>query len=119
MLGEMQTALGDDLNPGDNRFSGDNYRTIHFVVDLPVRLPRETMDLAPAHARTLGSIVYVLCEFQLIDQDTEAANEFGEASHARYKERQKGAVMRRLKIGARDLYLPPGATAPPKKPAEE
>src|SRR5689334_22519563 len=115
MLGDMQTALGDDLNPGDNRFSADNYRTIHFVVVLPVRLPRETLELAPAHARTLGSIVYVLCEFQLIDQETEAANELGEASHARYKERQKGAVMRRLKIGARELYLPPGTTSPPKK----
>jgi uncharacterized protein (TIGR04552 family) len=132
MLSDMQTALGDDLNPGDNRFSADNYRTIHFVVDLPVRLPRETLELAPAHARTLGSIVYVLCEFQLIDQDTEAANELGDASHARYKERQKGAVMRRLKIGARELYLPPGASgegrtpgkdggssSPPKKAIEE
>lgn len=118
MLGDMQTALGDDLNPGDNRFSADSYRTIHFVVDLPVRLPRETLELAPSHARALGSIVYVLCELQLIDQDTEAANEFGEASHARYKERQKTAVTRRLKIGARELYLPPG-TASPKKASDE
>ncbi|HEX9296899.1 MAG TPA: TIGR04552 family protein [Polyangiaceae bacterium] len=118
MIGDMQTALGDDLNPGDNRFSADNYRTIHFVVDLPVRLPRETLELAPSHARTLGSIVYVLCEFQLIDQDTEAANELGEASHARYKERQKSAVMRRLKIGSRELYTPPGATTQ-KKAADE
>jgi uncharacterized protein (TIGR04552 family) len=108
LIGDMQTGLGDDLNPGDNRFSAQNYRTIHFVVDLPVRLPEETLELAPAHAKTLGSIVYVLCEFQLIDQDTEAANEFGEASHARYKERQKSAVMRRLKIGTRELFTPPG-----------
>jgi len=119
MMGDVQTALGNDLNPGDNRFSADNYRTIHFVVDLPVRLPKETLELAPPHARTLGSIVYVLCEFQLIDQDTEAANELGEASHARYKERQKSAVMRRLKIGARDLYLPPGVVPTPKKAAED
>ncbi|MET0592998.1 MAG: TIGR04552 family protein [Polyangiaceae bacterium] len=118
MLSEVQTALGDDLNPGDNRFSADTYRTIHFVVDLPVRLPKETADLAPAHAKALGNIVYVLCEFQLIDQDTEASNELGDASHARYKERQKAAVMRRLKIGARDLYPPPGAASPKKTPEE-
>jgi uncharacterized protein (TIGR04562 family) len=118
MLGEMQTALGDDLNPGDNRFSADTYRTIHFVVDLPVRLPKETIDLTPSHAKALGNIVYVLCEFQLIDQDTEASNELGDASHARYKERQKAAVMRRLKIGARDLYTPPGANSPKKAPDE-
>jgi uncharacterized protein (TIGR04552 family) len=118
MLSDMQTALGDDLNPGDNRFSADTYRTIHFVVDLPVRLPKETIELAPSHAKALGNIVYVLCEFQLIDQDTEAANELGDASHARYKERQKAAVMRRLKIGARDLYTPPGAASPKKTPEE-
>ena len=117
LLGDVQTDLGDDLNPGDNRFSADSYRTIHFVVDLPVRLPRETLELAPAHARTLGSIVYVLCEFQVIDQDTEASNELGEASHARYKERQKSAVMRRLKIGTRELFTPPGAGG--KKATEE
>jgi uncharacterized protein (TIGR04552 family) len=117
LLGEVQTGPGDELNPGDNRFSSDHYRTMHFVVDLPVRLPRETLELAPAHARTLGSIVYVLCEFQVIDQDTEAANELGEASHARYKERQKSAVMRRLKIGTRELFTPPGTV--PKKGAEE
>jgi len=117
LLGDVQTDLGDDLNPGDNRFSADSYRTIHFVVDLPVRLPRETLELAPAHARTLGSIVYVLCEFQVIDQDTEASNELGEASHARYKDRQKAAVMRRLKIGTRELFTPPGVGG--KKAAEE
>src|SRR5262249_2777812 len=111
---EMQMGLGDDLNPGDNRFRAESYRTIHFVVDLPVRLPRATMELAPTHARALGSIVYVLCEFQLIDQETKASNELGEASHARYKERQKRAVMRRLKIGTHELYTPPGAS-PPKK----
>jgi uncharacterized protein (TIGR04552 family) len=115
---DMQIGLGDDLNPGDNRFSAESYRTIHFVVDLPVRLPRATLDLAPAQALSLGSVVYVLCEFQLIDQETEAANELGEASHARYKERQKGAVMRRLKIGTRELFTPPGATAPLKKTPE-
>ena len=74
------------------------------------------LELAPAHAWTLGPIVFVLCEFQLIDRETEAANELGEASHARYKERQKGAVMRRLKIGTRELYTPPGASRPPKSP---
>jgi uncharacterized protein (TIGR04552 family) len=116
LLTEVQTVLDDELNPGENRFSADSYRTIHFVVDLPVRLPRETLELAPAHARTLGSIVYVLCEFQVIDQDTEASNELGEASHARYKERQKGSVMRRLKIGTRELFTPPGAAV--KKPTD-
>ena len=40
-------------------------------------------------------------ELQLIDRETEAANELGDASHAKYKERQQIAVMRRLKLGGR------------------
>jgi uncharacterized protein (TIGR04552 family) len=109
LLPEMQVGPGDELTPGDNRFSAENYRTISFVVDMPVRLPKEFLDLAPKQNRALGSIVYVLCEFQLIDQDTEAANELGEASHANYKARQKTSVMRRLKIGARAMHIPPGS----------
>jgi hypothetical protein len=53
-----------------------------------------------------GSIVFVLCEFQLVDETTEASNERGEASHERYKERQMQAVKRRLKIGTRALRSP-------------
>ncbi|MBV9946858.1 MAG: hypothetical protein JOZ69_08430, partial [Myxococcales bacterium] len=40
-----------------------------------------------------------ICEFQIVDRDTEAHNELGDASHAKYKERQKKAVMRRLQLG--------------------
>ncbi|HKQ70365.1 MAG TPA: TIGR04552 family protein, partial [Polyangiaceae bacterium] len=118
MLAAFQTDVDDGLKLGDNSFSDRSYRVIHFVVDLPVRLPAEILDMAPPAAWALGPIIFVLCEFQLIDQDTEAANEFGDASHARYKERQKAAVMRRLKIGARELFTPPGAHPAVKKIGE-
>jgi hypothetical protein len=49
----------------------------------------------------------MLCEFQLVDRDTEASNELGDASHSRYKERQRLAVMRRLKLGMREMKQPP------------
>ncbi len=62
--------------------------------------PAEIMEMAPPAAWALGPIIFVLCEFQIIDRDTEAANELGEASHAEYKDRQKQAVMRRLKLGS-------------------
>jgi uncharacterized protein (TIGR04552 family) len=100
MLPELQGAADDELTVGDNSFSAQSYRVIHFVVDLPVRLPAEIMEMAPPAAWALGPIIFVLCEFQIIDRDTEAANELGEASHAAYKERQKQAVMRRLKLGS-------------------
>lgn len=103
MIKEFQTGIDDELTLSDNTFSDESYRVIHFVVDLPVRLPADIMEMAPPAAWALGPIIFVLCEFQLIDRETEAANEIGDASHAKYKERQKQAVMRRLKLGARSI----------------
>ena len=71
-----------------------------FVVDMPVRVPQKVLDKAPPAAANLGPVVFVLVEFQLVDHDTELANESGEASHARYKERQRTAVRDRLQLGA-------------------
>ncbi len=123
MLPEMQAGRDSDLTPSDNIFSAENYRVIHFVVDMPVRLPKKLLDRAPPAARVLGPIVFVICEFQVIDRETEAANEIGDASHARYKERQKKAVMRRLQLGMREMKVKgrvrepepvePEAVAPP------
>jgi len=101
-LGEFQLGLDDNLTHGDNIFSAESFRAIHFVADVPVRLPREALENAPAAAWALGPVVFVTSEFQIVDRDTEASNELGEGSHARYKGRQKEAVMRRLKLGAAD-----------------
>jgi uncharacterized protein (TIGR04552 family) len=102
LLGQMQphAASGDgDASPSENQFSADSYRIIHFVVDMPVRLPKRILDRAPPSAAPLGNVIFVICEFQIVDRDTEAHNELGDASHAKYKERQKKAVMRRLQLG--------------------
>ncbi|MFI5299431.1 MAG: TIGR04552 family protein [Polyangiales bacterium] len=95
----------DDLTPSGNAFSADSYRIIHFVVDLPVRVPDRILAKAPASARHLGSVIFALVEFQILDRETEASNETGDASHDRYKERQRQAVMRRMKLGARGLQV--------------
>jgi uncharacterized protein (TIGR04552 family) len=107
MLPEMQAGKDEELTPSDNVFSAESYRIIHFVVDMPVRLPRRLLERAPSSAWHLGPIIFVICEFQVIDRETEAANEQGDASHAKYKERQKKAVMRRLQLGMREMKLPP------------
>jgi uncharacterized protein (TIGR04552 family) len=101
LLGQMQVyaGIGDDYTPTDNEFSAESYRIIHFVVDMPVRLPKRILDRAPPSASQLGNVIFVICEFQIVDRDTEAHNELGDASHAKYKERQKKAVMRRLQLG--------------------
>ena len=115
MLPEMQAGPDDDYTPSDNQFSAESYRIIHFVVDMPVRLPRRLLDKAPPAAAQFGSIIFVICEFQLVDRDTEAGNELGEASHAKYKERQKKAVMRRLQLGSAERTSQSMQAAPESK----
>jgi uncharacterized protein (TIGR04552 family) len=119
----------DEARPAtDNQFSAHSYRIIHFVVDMPVRLPKRILDRAPATARPLGDVIFVICEFQIVDRDTEAHNEIGDASHAKYKERQKKAVMRRLQLGgasegriraASPRPTTPTHGRPPSSPAPE
>lgn len=114
LLKELQSNAEDQFTPGDNSFSDQSYRVIHFVADLPVRLPQEIVDMVPPAAWQLGPVVFVMCEFQLVDRETEAGNEVGEASHEKYKERKRQAVMRRLKLGER--AAPPADE--PNRPAK-
>jgi uncharacterized protein (TIGR04552 family) len=101
LLSQMQVHgdVNDIHAPTDNLFSAQTYRIIHFVVDMPVRLPKRILDRAPPSAGDFGTIIFVICEFQIVDRETETNNELGDASHAKYKERQKKAVMRRLQLG--------------------
>lgn len=117
MLPQMQAGPDVDVVANDNVFSGQSYKVVHFVVDMPVRVPDAVLRRAPSGTASLGPVVFVVCEFQLIDRDTEASNELGDASHDQYKERQKKAVVRRLQIGLRDDNTPPSATSgsPPSK----
>jgi uncharacterized protein (TIGR04552 family) len=109
---ELQPVEEEDEPKVDNRFTAPTYRVVHFVVDLPVRLPQEILDLAPPAAWALGRVVFAQAEFQVIDRETEQANEMGEANHEAYKNRQKQAVMRRLKLGALRVQPPAEETLP-------
>jgi uncharacterized protein (TIGR04552 family) len=104
LLDHLQGHGGDDrdsegFTPSGNLFSAESYKIIHLVVDMPVRLPKRILDNAPPSAAALGDVIFVICEFQIVDRDTDTHNELGDASHARYKDRQKKAVMRRLQLG--------------------
>jgi uncharacterized protein (TIGR04552 family) len=103
LLDKLQHSSDEaELIAGDNRFSAPNYRVIHFVTDVPVRVPPHIMEMAPPGSEMLGPIVYMLCEFQLLDAESDAVNEAGDASHDAYKRRQRDAVFRRLRLGARE-----------------
>ncbi|HJL17628.1 MAG TPA: TIGR04552 family protein [Sandaracinaceae bacterium LLY-WYZ-13_1] len=117
LLPRLQLAPDFEEREGtriDNQFTAPTYRVVHFVVDMPVRVPQEVMDQAPPAAWALGQVIFGQTEFQIIDRETEQANEMGDASHDAYKKRQQDAVARRLKVG---LELPPADEGKDDEPA--
>jgi uncharacterized protein (TIGR04552 family) len=96
---QIDRHLEDRDDPVDNVFTSRRYRVVHFVVDMPVRLPEAILVEAPPAAWPLGRVIFVQTEFQILDQDTDRENQEGDASHAAYKARQNDAVMRRLEVG--------------------
>jgi len=96
---QLPLDVEDGLSPIDNRFTAPSYRVVHFVADVPVLVPQHVLDAAASATANLGRIIFVQAEFQVIDRATDQVNESGDASHENYKERQKLAVMHRLKVG--------------------
>lgn len=120
LLPQLQLApdFEEDTNGPriDNQFTAPTYRVVHFVVDMPVRVPQEVMDQAPPAAWALGQVIFGQTEFQIIDRETEQANEMGDASHDAYKRRQQQAVARRLKVGLEpERKEPPRKSRPPRR----
>jgi uncharacterized protein (TIGR04552 family) len=122
MVPRMQLSPDLEKNDAnDNRFSAQSYRVVHFVVDMPIRLPRQMLDQVPPGGWSLGPVIFVQAEFQVIDRETEQHNELGEASHTAYKHRQRQAVMRRLKLGLEEARVIPSDhhEQPPEEPADD
>jgi uncharacterized protein (TIGR04552 family) len=106
---DLSRVAADKRSPLLNEFSGPSYRVVNFVADLPVRMDRFLSRLPddPLFADN-GAVVFVLTEFQIVDARTADANELGENSHERYKERQITRVKARLSHGMQDEETPPG-----------
>lgn len=85
--------------PSRNLFSGDTYKSLNFIVDLPLRmdtyLPPPHQDTRERRNRT----IFLLVEFQMVDEQTARQNEEGENAHKLYKKRQRRRVLRRLSRG--------------------
>ena len=96
-LSDLAAGLQDlphrDL--ASNPHSAKGFRMINFVVDLPVRIDDELRGPV-SHSQELGSTVFLLVEFQLVDQVTHLSNNTGENRHSLYKERQLKKVIQRL-----------------------
>jgi len=96
---QLPLDLEDELSAIDNRFTAPSYRIVHFVADVPVRVPDKVLAAGLPATAALGHTIFVQTEFQVLDRATDESNEAGDASHQAYKERQKLAVMHRLKVG--------------------
>lgn len=97
-VGPSPLAGGEDWAGDQNEFSGDDFRVLNFIADLPVRVDDlvEGVDWGEEPELERGNVVFVLVEFQIIDRATAKTNEQGEASHAEYKNRQHGRVRERM-----------------------
>lgn len=89
----------EEESSDDNGFSGASYRNINVIVDFPIRV-EHLMSLQGSSL--LGRVVFVMVEFQIVDEQTALQNEEGENAHRLYKKRQLSQVMRRLRKGGRD-----------------
>jgi uncharacterized protein (TIGR04552 family) len=72
-----------------NEFSGASFRCVNFVADIPLRLDDAGGEEQPA-------IAVMQAEIQLVDAETDDANNAGENAHPLYKGRQLNSVRRRL-----------------------
>ncbi len=105
MLPEMQAGQDDELTPTTTASAPTSTGSSTSSSTCPCASRESSSSARRRAAWPLGPIIFVVCEFQVIDRETEAANEQGEASHAKYKERQKRAVMRRLQLGMREPII--------------
>ena len=100
----------DDFSETNNRFSGPKYKVLNFVADLPIRVSQilKHSTLSPEEQKSFDprAVVFILTEFQVLDEQTEKQNEQHENSHQVYKERQKNLVKNRLTMGNRFRSLP-------------
>jgi uncharacterized protein (TIGR04552 family) len=104
---QLQVGLNEEEpEPEQNEFSGDSYKVLNFVAELPVRLPERAVDAGD------GRIAFCMVELQLVDRETALANERGENAHLRYKRRQLRRVLRRLSRGLVVPRRPKPAKAP-------
>jgi uncharacterized protein (TIGR04552 family) len=91
-----EPVLGRETERLANESSGPTYRHVDFVVDLPLRMDPFVAKGGGPDLERLGSVIYAMAEFQIVDRRTAYANETGENSHDAYKERQRERVLTRL-----------------------
>jgi uncharacterized protein (TIGR04552 family) len=97
---QLDAEIEDQLQPMSNVHSSPQYRVVHWVADMPLKLPNyrevfQTDGINPVPR----PVIYVRAEIQILDRRSHRKNERGDAAHRLYKERQASFVADRLKVG--------------------
>ena len=74
---QLPLDLEDGLSAIDNRFTAPSYRVVHFIADVPVRVPAQVLAEAPRQTSDLGHTIFVQTEFQVIDRRTDEKQRIG------------------------------------------
>jgi uncharacterized protein (TIGR04552 family) len=104
LLDQMQidSKTKNRLLPLSNQHSSSKYRVVHWVADMPIKVPDFTDAFRTDGVNPIPRpIVYLRTELQILDRRSHRQNERSDASHSKYKERQIESVAERLKVGLR------------------
>jgi uncharacterized protein (TIGR04552 family) len=97
---QLDSEIEDQLQPMVNVHSSPEYKVVHWVADMPLKLEGyrgafHTDGINPVPR----PVIYVRAEIQLLDRRSHRLNERSDAAHRLYKERQASFVADRLKVG--------------------
>jgi len=101
MVPKFQVGLKfeNEMRPPVNPNTIETFRTINFVVDLPIRIKKQGLQSWSSGSSVSSRIVHVPTEFQIVDQISHARNECGDGSHEKYEARRMAKVRERLLHG--------------------
>jgi uncharacterized protein (TIGR04552 family) len=99
---QIDSKTKNRLLPLSNKHSSSKYRVVHWVADMPIKVPDFTDAFRTDGVNPIPRpIVYLRTELQILDRRSHRQNERSDASHSKYKERQIESVAERLKVGLR------------------
>ena len=96
---QIDLKFENEMRPPINTNTSDAFRTVNFVVDVPIRIDTTLLQSRSFDLKGLPGIVHVLTEFQIVDQISHTKNESGEASHENYEARRLAKIRERLLRG--------------------
>ena len=96
---QVDLSLENEMYPNKNAETSRKFRTVNFVVDLPIRLDLQQSTSMVQTKMGSSGIIHVPMEFQIVDHASHIRNTRGEASHQQYKARRLTKIRERLLRG--------------------